>query len=123
MHGACRTSVGRVWSVRGGARVVQTGTPLEESLGREGYSEAALRPFAVTNAARRFNAMVKVAGGGESGQLGAIRHAISRALLEVDAEHRAVLRKAGLLTRDPRAKERKKPGLKRARKAPQFTKR
>jgi len=61
--------------------------------------------------------------GGVGTALGAIRHAISRALLQVDADHRAVLRKAGLLTRDPRAKERKQPGLKRARKAPQFTKR
>ena len=80
-------------------------------------------PFTVTSTARRFNAMVKVEGGGVSGQIGAIAHGISRALLQVDREHLAALRKAGLLTRDPRAKERKKPGLKRARKAPQFTKR
>src|SRR5438093_614547 len=73
--------------------------------------------------ARRFNAMIKVEGGGVSGQIGAIAHGISRALLQVDREHLPLLRKAGLLTRDPRAKERKKPGLKRARKAPQFTKR
>ena len=67
--------------------------------------------------------MVKVAGGGHSGQIGAIAHGVARALLQVDPENRPALRKAGLLTRDPRAKERKKPGLKRARKAPQFTKR
>jgi len=80
-------------------------------------------PFTVTSTARRFNAMIKVQGGGVSGQIGAIAHGISRALLQVDREHLPLLRKAGLLTRDPRAKERKKPGLKRARKAPQFTKR
>jgi len=116
-------AVPRVRLVPGEGTVVVNGKPLEEYFGRDGYSESAIQPFAVTNTARRFNAMVKVAGGGESGQLGAIRHAISRALLQVDPEHRASLRKAGLLTRDPRAKERKKPGLKRARKAPQFTKR
>jgi small subunit ribosomal protein S9 len=121
--GSRKTSVARVRLVPGEGTVVVNGKPLEEYFGRDGYAESAVQPFTVTNTARRFNAMVKVAGGGESGQLGAIRHAISRALLQVDAEHRAVLRKAGLLTRDPRAKERKKPGLKRARKAPQFTKR
>jgi len=67
--------------------------------------------------------MVKVEGGGVSGQVGAISHGIARALLQVDKENTKPLRQAGLLTRDPRAKERKKPGLKRARKAPQFTKR
>ena len=121
--GRRKTSVARVRLVPGEGTVVVNGKPLEEYFGRDGYAELAIQPFAVTNLARRFNAMIKVQGGGESGQLGAIRHGISRALLEVDPEHRPVLRKAGLLTRDPRAKERKKPGLKRARKAPQFTKR
>ena len=79
--------------------------------------------FGVTNTVRRFNAMIKVEGGGVTGQVGAIAHGIARALLQVDTENRKLLRAAGLLTRDPRAKERKKPGLKRARKAPQFTKR
>jgi small subunit ribosomal protein S9 len=88
-----------------------------------GATDQALLPFTVTSTARRFNAMIKVEGGGVSGQIGAIAHGISRALLQVDREHLPLLRKAGLLTRDPRAKERKKPGLKRARKAPQFTKR
>src|SRR5216684_3796410 len=98
--GSRKTSVARVRLVPGEGTVVVNGKPLEEYFGRDGYSEAAVQPFVVTNTARRFNAMV-----------------------QVYAEHRAVLRKAGLLTRDPRAKERKKPGLKRARKAPQFTKR
>ncbi|HEX9270438.1 MAG TPA: 30S ribosomal protein S9 [Candidatus Limnocylindria bacterium] len=121
--GRRKTSVARVRLVPGEGTVVVNGRALEEYFGRDGYAEAALLPFAVTNTARRFNAMVKVEGGGETGQLGALRHGIARALLQVDPEHRGNLRKAGLLTRDPRAKERKKPGLKRARKAPQFTKR
>ena len=121
--GRRKTSVARVRLVPGEGTVIVNGKALEEYFGRDGYSELAVAPFSVTSTVRRFNAMVKVEGGGESGQLGAIRHAISRALLQVDPEHRSVLRKAGLLTRDPRAKERKKPGLKRARKAPQFTKR
>ena len=121
--GRRKTSVARVRLVPGEGTIVVNGKPLEEYFGRDGYAEAAVEPFAVTGTGRRFNVMVKVEGGGETGQVGAIRHAIARALLQVEAEHRAALRKAGLLTRDPRAKERKKPGLKRARKAPQFTKR
>ena len=99
------------------------GKPLDDYFARDGATEQALLPFSVTNTARRFNAMIKVTGGGVTGQIGAIAHGISRALLQVDREHLQALRRAGLLTRDPRAKERKKPGLKRARKAPQFTKR
>ena len=103
--------------------IVVNGKPLDEFFARDGATEQALLPFSVTNTGRRFNAMVKVEGGGVSGQIGAIAHGIARALLQVDKEHQGALRRAGLLTRDPRAKERKKPGLKRARKAPQFTKR
>ena len=80
-------------------------------------------PFRVTSTDGRYNAMIKVEGGGVTGQAGAVRHGIARALLELDPEHRLSLRQAGLLTRDPRMKERKKYGLKRARKAPQYTKR
>jgi small subunit ribosomal protein S9 len=80
-------------------------------------------PFRVTGTDGRFNTMVKVEGGGVTGQAGAIRHGIARALLQLDEAHRLSLRQAGLLTRDPRMKERKKYGLKRARKAPQYTKR
>jgi len=109
--------------VPGEGTVVVNGKALDEYFGRDGLAEVAGRAFAATNTPRRFNAMVKVEGGGQSGQAGAISHAIARALLRVDAAHRTALRAAGLLTRDPRAKERKKPGLKRARKAPQFTKR
>jgi small subunit ribosomal protein S9 len=117
--GRRKTSIARVRLVPGDGNVIVNGK-LNCS---EKSSTTALLPFHVTNTVRRFNAQVKVEGGGYSGQLGAISHGISRALLQSDAEHRAALRKAGLLTRDPRAKERKKPGLKRARKAPQFTKR
>ncbi len=121
--GRRKTSIARVRLVPGEGTVIVNGKPLEEFFGRDGATELAIQPFAVTNTARRFNVMIKVEGGGVSGQVGAISHGISRALLQVDAEHRPALRRAGLLTRDPRAKERKKPGLKRARKAPQYTKR
>jgi small subunit ribosomal protein S9 len=80
-------------------------------------------PFRVTGTEGRFNAMIRVEGGGYHGQAGAIRHGIARALLASDPDSRVPLRQAGLLTRDPRMKERKKYGLKRARKAPQYTKR
>ncbi|HET8567661.1 MAG TPA: 30S ribosomal protein S9 [Candidatus Limnocylindria bacterium] len=121
--GRRKTSVARVRLVPGEGNVIVNGKPVEDYFARDGLSEVATRPFTVTAAARRFNAMVKVTGGGDGGQAGAIAHAIARALVQVDAANRAPLRTAGLLTRDPRAKERKKPGLKRARKAPQFTKR
>ena len=121
--GRRKTSIARVRLVPGEGAVVVNGKPLDEYFARDGATEQALQPFSVTNTSRRFNAMIKVTGGGISGQIGAIAHGISRALLLVDPENLPALRKAGLLTRDPRAKERKKPGLKRARKAPQFTKR
>ena len=86
--------------------------------------EAEVRmPFRITNTEGRYNAMIKVEGGGVNGQAGAVRHGIARALLDLDEGLRVILRQAGFLTRDPRMKERKKYGLKRARKAPQYTKR
>lgn len=121
--GRRKTAIARVRLVPGEGTVVVNGKPLDEYFGRDGAAEAAIAAFGVTNTTRRFNAMVKVTGGGTIGQVGAIAHGIARALLQVDKEHTKALRQAGLLTRDPRAKERKKPGLKRARKAPQFTKR
>ena len=121
--GRRKTSIARVRLVPGDGAIIVNGKPLDEYFGRDGLAEVASQPFVATNQARRFNAMVKVEGGGDSGQAGAISHGIARALLQADATHRTLLRGAGLLTRDPRAKERKKPGLKRARKAPQFTKR
>ncbi len=91
--------------------------------GRELHQITIFTPLRVTNMADRFLVSAKVVGGGVSGQAGAIRHGIARALCRFDPELRPVLKKAGLLTRDPRVKERKKVGLKRARKAPQYTKR
>ena len=81
------------------------------------------QPLAITETADKFDVLVNVHGGGYTGQAGAIRHGIARALLQVDADYRPVLKKAGFLTRDPRMKERKKYGLKAARRAPQFSKR
>jgi len=121
--GRRKTSIARVRLVPGEGTIVVNGKPLEEYFGRDGAVERATAAFGVTNTVRKFNAMIKVEGGGVTGQVDAIAHGISRALLQVDKENTKALRQAGLLTRDPRAKERKKPGLKRARKAPQFTKR
>src|ERR1700675_3472008 len=92
-------------------------------LGRRVLEMAALAPLRITNTQRKFDISVKVIGGGTSGQAGAISHGIARALIKYDPDFRPALKKAGLLTRDPRMKERKKYGLKRARKAPQSTKR
>ncbi len=121
--GRRKTSIARVRLVPGDGNVIVNGKPLAEYFGPGNAADVGLFAFQVTNNVRRFNAMVKVEGGGHSGQIGALALGIARALLQADPENRAALRKAGLLTRDPRAKERKKPGLKRARKAPQFTKR
>jgi small subunit ribosomal protein S9 len=121
--GRRKTSVARVRLVTGDGEVVVNGRSLEEHFGNAVSLPDLLMPFRVTNTEGRFNAMVKVEGGGSQGQAGAIRHGIARALLEADPESRLQLRQAGFLTRDPRMKERKKYGLKRARKAPQYTKR
>ncbi|NJD29186.1 MAG: 30S ribosomal protein S9 [Chloroflexi bacterium] len=122
--GRRKTAVARVRLTPGEGEIVVNGRSLAEHFGAA-IDEADVRmPFRVTGTEGRYNAMVKVEGGGVSGQAGAIRHGIARALLELDPEtHRLALRQAGLLTRDPRMKERKKYGLKRARKAPQYTKR
>ncbi len=97
--------------------------PLADYFSREVDQRHIQGPLEVTGTEGTFNISVKVKGGGVTGQAGAVRLGVARALLKVDPEHRQVLRKNGMLTRDPRAKERKKPGLKRARKAPQYTKR
>lgn len=90
---------------------------------RESLTATVLAPLRLLEIAEQYNMTVRVVGGGTSGQAGAIRHGVARALLRVNPEWKSALRKAGYLTRDPRMKERKKPGLKRARKAPQYTKR
>jgi small subunit ribosomal protein S9 len=90
---------------------------------REALTATMMSPLRLLDLTDAYNMTVRVVGGGTSGQAGAIRHALARALVRVNPEWKATLRKAGFLTRDPRMKERKKPGLKRARKAPQYTKR
>jgi small subunit ribosomal protein S9 len=97
--------------------------PVEEYFSRDIDQGQVAKPFKVTGTEGRFSITVKVNGGGVTGQAGAVQLGIARALLKADPEYRKLLRANGLLTRDPRAKERKKPGLKRARKAPQYTKR
>jgi small subunit ribosomal protein S9 len=122
--GRRKTAIARVRLLAGEGEIVVNGKSLEEHFGNAVDLSAIVMPFRVTGTEGRYNAMVKVQGGGHHGQAGAIRHGIARALLASDPEsHRAALRQAGFLSRDPRMKERKKYGLKRARKAPQFTKR
>ena len=122
--GRRKTSVARVRLINGEGEVVVNGRSLEEHFGNAVDLNEILLPFRLTGTEGRYNAMVKVEGGGYQGQAGAIRHGIARALLQSDPDGaRAPLRQAGYLTRDPRMKERKKYGLKRARKAPQYTKR
>jgi small subunit ribosomal protein S9 len=121
--GRRKTSVARVRLLTGEGEVVVNGRSLEEHFGNAVNLTDITMPFRVTGTEGRFNAMIRVEGGGYHGQAGAIRHGIARALLASDPESRLALRQAGLLSRDPRMKERKKYGLKRARKAPQYTKR
>lgn len=121
--GRRKSAVARVRLYPGNGHVLVNGKPAEEVIPREFAREDMLRPLAITENLGAFNVQVKVAGGGISGWAGAIRHGLARALVAADEGYRRPLRAHGLLTRDPRVKERKKPGLKRARKAPQFTKR
>ncbi len=121
--GRRKTAVARVRLMAGNGAVVVNGKPFDELFSRGTLQTVILQPLQVTNTLGKFNAMIKVAGGGISGQAGAISHGISRALLNADETLRPLLRRYGLLTRDSRMKERKKYGLKRARKAPQYTKR
>ena len=121
--GRRKTSVARVRLYPGAGAFVVNGKPMEEVFARSLHQVQMLTPLRATGNAGKFNVQVKVEGGGASGWAGAIRHGIARALVEADANAKPQLRKLGLLTRDPREKERKKYGLKRARKAPQYTKR
>lgn len=121
--GRRKTAVARVRLLPGDGSIVVNGKPADEYFGGATDDGAILLPFRVTETEGRYSASVLVAGGGVSGQVGAIRHGIARALVTAHPDARLALREAGLLTRDPRAKERKKYGLKRARKAPQYTKR
>ena len=108
---------------KGSGAIIVNGTPYEELFPRLVHHQTIVKPLVVTETLGRYNVTVKVAGGGISGQSGAISHGIARALVETDESLKPLLRRNGLLTRDSRVKERKKAGLRRARKAPQYTKR
>jgi small subunit ribosomal protein S9 len=107
----------------GNGAIIINGVPYEELFPSLEHRRAILQPLLVTESLGKYNAMIKVNGGGITGQSGAISLGIARALVEADGSLKPLLRQNGLLTRDPRIKERKKPGLRRARKAPQYTKR
>ena len=121
--GRRKNAIARVRLSPGEGRITVNDKDPLAYLGRRELERAALAPLRVTNTQRKFDVTVKVVGGGTSGQAGAIAHGIARALCRYDPDLRSSLKKAGLLTRDARMKERKKYGLKRARKAPQYTKR
>jgi len=121
--GRRKTSVARVRMLPGEGNILVNGRPLDEYFGRKTLELIIKQPLNVTDTIGKYDIVAKVEGGGPTGQAGAVRHGIARALLRVDAEYRPALKKAGLLTRDPREKERRKYGLKKARKASQFSKR
>ena len=121
--GRRKKSIARVYLVPGTGKVTINKRDIDEYFGLETLKLIVRQPLAATQTADKFDVLVNVRGGGTTGQAGAIRHGISRALLQADAEFRPTLKAAGFLTRDPRMEERKKPGLKAARRAPQFSKR
>ena len=121
--GRRKSSVARVYLVPGTGKVTINKRDMDEYFGLDTLKLIVRQPLELTGTEGKFDVLVTVRGGGCTGQAGAIRHGISRALLEADGDYRAVLKKAGFLTRDPRMKERKKYGLKAARRAPQFSKR
>lgn len=121
--GRRKSSVARVYLVPGKGDVIINKRSMDEYFGLDTLKFVVKQPLVLTNTDGKYDVLVNVKGGGFTGQAGAIRHGISRALLQVDAEYRPALKKAGFLTRDPRMKERKKYGLKGARRAPQFSKR
>ena len=121
--GRRKSSVSRVRLVEGTGKITINGKDIEEFFGLETLKVIVRQPLTVTNTTAKYDVIVTVKGGGFTGQAGAIRHGIARALNEANLEYRPVLKSNGFLTRDPRMKERKKYGLKKARKAPQFSKR
>ena len=121
--GRRKSSVARVYLVPGTGKITINKRDIDEYLGLETLKVVVRQPLVSTETVDKFDVLFKVRGGGYTGQAGAIRHGIARALLQVDSEYRPVLKSAGFLTRDPRMKERKKYGLKAARRAPQFSKR
>ena len=121
--GRRKSSVARVYLVPGTGKITINKRDIDEYLGLETLKVVVRQPLVATDNVDKFDVIVNVKGGGYTGQAGAIRHGIARALLQVDGEYRPTLKAAGFLTRDPRMKERKKYGLKAARRAPQFSKR
>jgi len=121
--GRRKKSIARVRLVPGSGEITINDRPIDEYFGLETLTLIVNQPFGVTATQGKFDIICRVVGGGISGQAGAIRHGVSKALLQADENYRAALKKAGFLTRDPRMKERKKYGLKAARRAPQFSKR
>ncbi len=121
--GRRKKSVARVYLMPGTGKITINKRSIDDYLSMETLKVIVRQPLVATDTADKFDVLVNVKGGGYTGQAGAIRHGISRALLQADAEYRPVLKAAGFLTRDPRMKERKKYGLKAARRAPQFSKR
>ena len=121
--GRRKSSVARVRVYAGTGKITINGRDIDDYFGLETLKLIVNQPLELTDTVGKFDIVCTVAGGGVTGQAGAIRHGISRALLEVDADFRQALKKAGFLTRDPREKERRKYGLKKARKASQFSKR
>ncbi|MGM0501352.1 MAG: 30S ribosomal protein S9 [Bacillota bacterium] len=121
--GRRKTSTARVRLLPGDGKIIVNDKTLADYFGRDSLEMVVKQPLEITETIGEFDVIVNANGGGTSGQAEAIRHGVSRALLEVDQGHRDVLKKAGFLTRDPRMKERKKYGRKKARKSPQFSKR
>jgi small subunit ribosomal protein S9 len=121
--GRRKHAVARVRLIPGDGKIIINGRDIDSYFGLETLKLIARQPLVLTNTVSKFDVLANVNGGGYTGQAGAIRHGISRALLEADKGLRPVLKRAGFLTRDPRMKERKKYGLKKARRAPQFSKR
>ena len=121
--GRRKSSVARVRVYNGTGKIIINDREIDDYFGLETLKLIVRQPLALTGTADKFDIVCRVAGGGVTGQAGAIRHGIARALLQFDGELRGQLKKAGFLTRDPRMKERKKYGLKGARRAPQFSKR
>jgi small subunit ribosomal protein S9 len=121
--GRRKSSIARVYLVPGTGKITINKRDMDNYFGLDTLKLIVRQPLVITETQDKFDVMVNVKGGGFTGQAGAIRHGISRALLQADADYRPVVKKAGFLTRDPRMKERKKYGLKAARRAPQFSKR
>ncbi len=121
--GRRKNAIARVRLTEGSGKITINGKDIDEFFGMETLKVIVKQPLTVTNTTAKYDVIAKVTGGGFTGQAGAVRHGIARALNEANAEFRPALKQNGFLTRDPRMKERKKYGLKKARKAPQFSKR